>query len=73
LSFIYIGGNNIVPSKVSETEKRLMYWPPCNKSLISEFINAPKPNIQVSYVIFKLFGQILNVQNNLCLPRVSIF
>ncbi|WJX37293.1 hypothetical protein P8452_25066 [Trifolium repens] len=46
-------GNNIVRSKVSETEKRLMYWPPCNKSLISEFINAPKPNIQLSPINYK--------------------
>ncbi|WJX31331.1 hypothetical protein P8452_19768 [Trifolium repens] len=48
-----MGGNNIVRSKVSQTEKRLMYWPPCNKSLISEFINAPKPNIQLSPINYK--------------------
>ncbi|GAU13384.1 hypothetical protein TSUD_126800 [Trifolium subterraneum] len=46
-------GNNIVRSKVSGTEKRLMYWPPCNMSLFSEFINAPKPNIQLSPINYK--------------------
>ncbi|CAJ2640254.1 unnamed protein product [Trifolium pratense] len=39
--------------KVSETEKRLMYWPACNRSLNSEFITAPRLNIQLSSINYK--------------------
>ncbi|KEH34221.1 bromodomain protein [Medicago truncatula] len=38
--------NNVTRSKVPETEKRFMCWPPYNKSLVSEFLNAKQPNIQ---------------------------